>query len=59
MAEFIHATTATAGARLIEFESTDYGFGTVISGPSKNADIEQALVYGTQAARGVTVMLMP
>ena len=43
--------------RKIEF--TDYGFGTFISGPSKTADIEQALVYGAQAARGVTVMLMP
>lgn len=35
----------------------DYGFGTFISGPSKTADIEQALVYGAQAARGVTVFL--
>ena len=43
--------------RKIEF--TDYGFGTFISGPSKTADIEQALVYGAQAARGVTVMLVP
>ncbi|MGM9713193.1 MAG: lactate utilization protein C [Prevotella sp.] len=43
--------------RKIEF--TDYGFGTFISGPSKTADIEQSLVYGAQAARGVTVMLVP
>lgn len=43
--------------RKIEF--TGYGFGTFISGPSKTADIEQALVYGAQAARGVTVMLVP
>lgn len=35
----------------------DYGFGTFISGPSKTADIEQALVYGAQAARGVTIFL--
>ena len=27
-------------------EMTDYGFGTFISGPSKTADIEQALVMG-------------
>lgn len=40
---------------LINFN--DYGFGTFISGPSKTADIEQALVYGAQAARGVTIML--
>jgi len=36
----------------------DYGFGTFISGPSKTADIEQALVYGAQAARGVTILLI-
>ena len=34
-----------------------YKFGTFISGPSKTADIEGALVYGAQAARGVTVVL--
>ncbi len=35
-----------------------YNFGTFISGPSKTADIEQALVMGAQAARGVTVILL-
>lgn len=35
----------------------DYGYGCFISGPSKTADIEQALVMGAQAARGVTVLL--
>lgn len=35
----------------------DYGFGSFISGPSKTADIEQALVMGAQSARGVTVIL--
>lgn len=35
-----------------------YQFGTFISGPSKTADIEQALVMGAQAARGVTVILL-
>ena len=35
-----------------------YKFGTFISGPSKTADIEGALVYGAQAARGVTVFLI-
>lgn len=34
-----------------------YQFGTFISGPSKTADIEQALVMGAQAARGVTVIV--
>jgi len=37
---------------------TDYGYGTFISGPSKTADIAQALVMGAQAARGVTVILL-
>ena len=36
---------------------TDYGYGTFISGPSKTADIAQALVMGAQAARGVTIIL--
>ena len=36
----------------------DYPFGTFISGPSKTADIESALVYGAQAARGVTILLI-
>ncbi|WP_278582964.1 LutC/YkgG family protein [Prevotella nigrescens] len=35
-----------------------YGYGVFISGPSKTADIEQALVMGAQAARGVTVILV-
>lgn len=36
-----------------------YGYGTFISGPSKTADIAQVLVMGAQAARTVTVLLMP
>ena len=39
-----------------EFFQT-YKFGTFISGPSKTADIESALVYGAQAARSVTIFL--
>lgn len=33
------------------------GYGCFISGPSKTADIAQALVMGAQAARGVTVLI--
>lgn len=44
--------------RRIEFDETYDGYGTFISGPSKTADIEQALVMGAQAARGVTVLVL-
>ena len=40
-------------------EFTDYGYGTFISGPSKTADIAQVLVMGAQAARSVTILLLP
>lgn len=36
----------------------EYQYGTFISGPSKTADIEGALVYGAQAARAVTVVFV-
>ena len=39
-------------------EMNNYGYGVFISGPSKTADIEQALVMGAQAARGITVVLI-
>lgn len=35
----------------------ELGFGAFISGPSKTADIEQALVYGAQSFCGVTILL--
>lgn len=43
----------------IEFDETYDGYGTFISGPSKTADIAQVLVMGAQAARSVTVILLP
>ncbi len=43
----------------IEFDTTYDGYGTFISGPSKTADIAQVLVMGAQAARSVTVLLLP
>ena len=40
----------------IKFEGR--GFGTFIAGPSKTADIEQALVIGAHGARSCTVFLV-
>ena len=40
-------------------EFNDFGYGTFISGPSKTADIAQVPVMGAQAARSVTILLMP
>lgn len=38
-------------------QTSKYGFGCFISGPSKTADIEQALVYGAQAAKELAVII--
>lgn len=38
-------------------EMPEMGFGAFISGPSKTADIEQALVYGAQSCCGVTIII--
>ena len=38
-------------------DTGDYGFGLFMSGPSKTADIEQALVFGAHGPREVIVIL--
>ena len=38
--------------------SSEHKFGVFIAGPSKTADIEQALVIGAQAARSLTVFVL-
>lgn len=39
--------------------NSEYGFGTFISGPSKTADIEQALVIGAHGARSLICFITP
>jgi L-lactate dehydrogenase complex protein LldG len=41
-----------------QLKTGETGFGVFIAGPSKTADIEQALVIGAQAARSYTVVLV-
>jgi L-lactate dehydrogenase complex protein LldG len=41
-----------------KIDVTEHGFGTFIAGPSKTADIEQALVIGAHGARSLRVFLV-
>jgi len=43
--------------RRLEESASTRGYGIFISGPSKTADIEQALVFGAHGARKVVVVL--
>ena len=52
----MHEAYARLAASADDFQQ--YKFGTFISGPIKTADIESALVYGAQAARGVTIVTL-
>lgn len=42
-----------------EVSFNDYGYGVFIAGPSKTADIAQVLVLGAQAARSMTIIIIP
>jgi L-lactate dehydrogenase complex protein LldG len=52
LVEHLHQAYARLGARLGQ-----KGYGCFISGPSKTADIEQALVVGAHGPRSLTLLL--
>lgn len=51
------ALVATMHEAVLRPEVGDFGYGCFISGPSKTADIEQALVFGAHGAMAATVVI--
>ena len=62
----VHVVVVVERARLVAdlhaaYEAMDLateGFGVLVAGPSKTADIEQALVIGAHGAKSLTVLLV-
>ena len=51
------AIVATMHEAVLRPEVDDFGYGCFMSGPSKTADIEQALVFGAHGPMSATVLL--
>ena len=51
------AIVDTMHEAVVRPEVDDFGYGCFMSGPSKTADIEQALVFGAHGPMSVTVLI--